>query len=67
MNSEENGDREPKFLPKRALGGIQWLSDNETLLRPKYLPSLGVIEGLSCAIELFCRYGLAATLGQHCL
>ena len=31
-----------------------------------HVPCLGVIEGLSCAIELFCRYGLAATLGQHC-
>ena len=31
-----------------------------------YVPSLGVIEGLSCVIGLLGRYKLAATLGQHC-
>ena len=35
---------------------------------PTYMivPSIGVIEGLSCVIGLLGRYRLAATLGQHC-
>ena len=36
-----------------------WLKIND-------LPSLRVIEGLSCVIWLLGRYGLAATLGQQC-
>ena len=50
----------------RRGGSTMSIAGLGTIMRRYDVPSHGVIEGLSCVIGLFGRYGLAATLGQHC-